>query len=223
MVRKGLLDQPVFAVEVGDHRVPFRVPRVCAQCNRDIGDMLTVGRFDHSSPLGSDHCNRHVDLTFPMPVPPLMTHGLMPVGVYTCTLEEAGTEFCWNERRREIWDGLTRFLGWLSELGLVLPIYLDGSFVTDKPLPGDVDLVLDLTSATAAQQKEALFLFYRQRAAIKTEYDVDFCPNLPGAGANDFGAFFQYVRAAEANQRNVGPDVRKGILRIEQWLDGLNK
>jgi hypothetical protein len=147
----------------------------------------------------------------------------MPAGVYACTLAEAQAALCWNARRREIWRGLTRFLGKLSGLGLVLPIYLDGSFVTDKASPGDVDLVLDLTTATTKQQKEALFLFWRQREAIKSDYDVDFCPNLPGSGANDFGAFFQYVRAAEANQRNVGPDVRKGILRIEQWPDGLNK
>jgi hypothetical protein len=156
-----------------------------------------------------------------MPVPALTIHGLMPAGIYTCTLGDACAALCWNARRRQIWDGLARFLAKMAQRGLTSPIYLDGSFVTDKERPGDVDLVLDLVGASADELREGLMLF-AEHDAIKQEFDVDFWLNLPGHGQSDFSAFFQYLRANEAGQRNVRVDVRKGILRIEQWLDGLN-
>jgi hypothetical protein len=146
----------------------------------------------------------------------------MPAGVYTCTLDEARAALCWNLRRRQIWDGLTRFLSKMAEVGWSSPIYLDGSFVTDKERPGDVDVVLDLLAAPGDELRQALLLF-SEHDDIKRQFDVDFWINLPGVGQNDFSAFFQYVRANEASQRSVKPDIRKGILRVEQWLDGLNR
>ena len=93
------------------------------------------------------------------------------------------------------------------------PVYVDGSFVTDKEVPEDVDVVLDMTRATDEGRLSALNFMVAEQDRLQQDYSVHFWINLPGQ--NDFSAFFQYLRVKTARHKGLDPSHRKGILRLE--------
>jgi len=67
--------------------------------------------------------------------------GYLPPGEHEATLEEVEQTFgLRNFRRREIMKGLKRVLEQLKARG-VETVFLDGSFVTEKERPNDVDTI----------------------------------------------------------------------------------
>jgi hypothetical protein len=150
-----------------------------------------------------------------MPIPNFTEHGLLPAGVHECTFAEAGAFLCLNERRNDIWSGLQNFLVWASEFPAPDAFLIDGSYVTDKPLPGDVDVVVDITGCSQVDQAVWVTAWAQHHAYAKDAFLVDFYPFAIGEGS-DFSAYFQYVRVEEALQRGIPPTVRKGILKVPQ-------
>ncbi|WP_445938546.1 DUF6932 family protein [Pseudomonas sp.] len=77
-----------------------------------------------------------------MPIPTFGPSGLLPAGVHDCSLDDIESHFTWNSHRKSLFDRFSLFLN--AELRPVFPhpIYFDGSFVTDKELPDDTDVVL---------------------------------------------------------------------------------
>jgi hypothetical protein len=147
-----------------------------------------------------------------MPIPILEPSGLLPTGVHECSLDDINDQFTWNDHRTDLF---TRFLNFLeAELKpqFPYPIFFDGSFVTDKELPDDTDVVLDLSSAPDDRKWHALLFMQAHQKRIMEVYRVHFWINLPGA--NDFAAFFQYVGVKTANARGLKPLHLKGILRV---------
>jgi hypothetical protein len=66
----------------------------------------------------------------------------LPAGIYDCTLDEAGERFGSFQRgvqRRQLWDRFVQFMGEVMDCGLVDAILVDGSFVTAKAEPCDID------------------------------------------------------------------------------------
>jgi hypothetical protein len=149
-----------------------------------------------------------------MPIPGFTEYGILPEGVHDCTIPEAEQFCCLNDRRTEIWTGLQNFIGWAAGYPRPDSILIDGSFVTDKPLPSDVDIVIDVTTCDAAGQQTWMDAWAANADNIKAQHGVDFYPFVIGNG-NDFSAFFQYVRVDEALRRGIPPTVRKGILRVQ--------
>ena len=92
-------------------------------------------------------------------------------------------------------------------------VHIDGSYVTDKFLPNDVDVAVDVTGCSLADQDFWFGEFGRRHHEFRDGYRTDFYPYVGSLG-NDFGAFFQYVRVAEALERGMAVGDRKGILRI---------
>ena len=144
-----------------------------------------------------------------------MESGILPVGVHLCTLVEAQQALSTNDVRTQIWDGLLGFLEWALQLPQPTALLIDGSYVTDNPVPSDVDLVVDLTGCSEAEQTAWFQSWNHQHGYVKQAFKVDFYPFVVGAG-NDFSAYFQYVRVDEALRRGIPPNVRKGILRVDQ-------
>ncbi|MCZ8063081.1 hypothetical protein [Silanimonas sp.] len=150
-----------------------------------------------------------------MPIPALTADGYLPAGEFDCDLGEVENTFGINDHRAELLDKFREFLAWLRDgHGLDLPYFVDGSYTTAKDLPGDIDFVLDLTNATSAQIGAALTLFFMHQEEIKTNFKVDYWFYHPSAD-KDLRQFFQYVRVEELQQRQLPPDTRKGILRIQ--------
>lgn len=146
-------------------------------------------------------------------IPPLDGHGLLPPGVHDCTLGQLRERFAYSPHRRAILHGLCRFVRQeLRPLNLPAPMYVDGSFVRSKPLPSDVDVVLDVQSYTLAEAMPVLALWF-DRARLKETYRVDFWvkhPVLP----NDLCAFFQYLGDKAAADLGLATKWPKGILRL---------
>lgn len=148
-----------------------------------------------------------------MAIPNFTEFGLLPQGVHECTLLEAESFLCSNDHRSGIWAGLRNFLDWSEALPKPTAFLIDGSYVTDKVLPNDVDVIVDTTHCTAAEQQLWVEAWAQNHEHAKAAFSVDFWPFVVGVG-NDFSAFFQYVRVEEALRRGIPPAVRKGIIRV---------
>jgi hypothetical protein len=147
-------------------------------------------------------------------IPELDKLGLLPPGVWTCTLAEVSSRFATTPHRRRLWEGMQRFIsGHLPAVPGVAGLYIDGSFTTDKARPSDIDIVADLS---CIEQPDALLQALRarlQHSQLKRTYGVDFWikhPELP----NDLAAFFQQIGDRKAAQLGLHPTHPKGILKV---------
>ena len=75
-------------------------------------------------------------------LPRFKKNGLLPQGVHYCKWEEFLNVFVFNECRRQLSEGLRRGLEVLHKHKCSL-VYIDGSFVTTKLFPNDVDVAFD--------------------------------------------------------------------------------
>ena len=85
-----------------------------------------------------------------MPFPNLNEQGLLPPGIYDCSLEEIGEcfgTFQSTDRRPRLYEKLQMFLQQVRSTNLVIAVIVDGSFVTSKADPNDIDLILVLPSS----------------------------------------------------------------------------
>ena len=74
-----------------------------------------------------------------MPIPPFNQQGFLPPGIHPATLEEVVQKLgCSSKRQDVIERGLKPVVERLKALG-VREVYLNGSFTTSKPSPGDID------------------------------------------------------------------------------------
>ena len=71
-------------------------------------------------------------------IPPPNAIGELPPGVHAATLAEVETVFATTPRRRLLFEGLRQALENLARAG-VRRVFIDGSFVTTKANPNDVD------------------------------------------------------------------------------------
>jgi hypothetical protein len=130
-------------------------------------------------------------------IPDLNEDGLLPLGLHPATLEEIGERFGRaNPVRTRLFRGLTRALHNLREAG-VERVYIDGSFVTDKQFPNDVDGCWDADSPVDLGELDAVFLdFSDHRRQMKERYGVDFflASSVEGESRQAFLDFFQVDR-----------------------------
>lgn len=156
-----------------------------------------------------------------MPIPPLTEHGLLPPGIHLATMQEIVERYCHNDHRRALWADLLVFLVRLRDDDLGdYPLCLGGSFTSDKPMPPDTDLAIDLQAATRFHQFVGCMLFTEHHHDIKASHRVDFYPNLPGN--SDFTAYFQYIGEKTALAKGLQATDLRGVLRITTWAHGLN-
>lgn len=74
-----------------------------------------------------------------MPIPLFNAHGLLPPGIYPATFEELAGRLGFSPKRQDMIEhGLRPVLEQLRTVG-VRVMYVDGSFTTCKPSPGDID------------------------------------------------------------------------------------
>jgi hypothetical protein len=149
-----------------------------------------------------------------MAIPEFTEFGLLPEGIHSCSTEEAAGFLCTNEHRTAIWQGLQGFVAAIAHLPTPSAILVDGSFVTDKPLPGDADVIIDISNCNEGEYRLWADFWSENFERTKEEFRVDFYPVVAGLG-HDFSTFFQYVRIDDALQRGVPPTTRKGILKVQ--------
>lgn len=86
-----------------------------------------------------------VAIIFVMPIPELQ-NGLLPIGVHDCTFNEVADRFGSGFRRHSLTSKLAEYLQEAKLTTLIVWVGIDGSYVTDKPDPNDIDLVVALRS-----------------------------------------------------------------------------
>src|SRR3972149_417160 len=119
---------------------------------------------------------------------------VLPPGVHPATLAEVNTVFAINQKRRDLYDGLTAGAVALSLAGCG-KIFLDGSYVTAKPLPGDYDACWDPTGVDPAKLDPVFSIFANRRQAQKTKFKGEFFPSTMLNTSNQpFMDFFQVDR-----------------------------
>jgi hypothetical protein len=125
-------------------------------------------------------------------IPQLNVHGLLPQGVHPATLEEVRECFGGNERREQLLTGLVEALRLLREAGC-RRVYINGSFVTAKELPNDIDVCWDIGGVDADTLDDIFFEFADGRAAQKARFGCEFFPaQVPeGVTGRAFLEFFQ--------------------------------
>ncbi len=87
-----------------------------------------------------------------MAIPDVNEHGFLPADIHDCTLEELEQRFArdrWVDNklrpcRNRLFARLRDYLAELRRVGLPAAVLVDGSFTTDRPEPGDIDLAVVL-------------------------------------------------------------------------------
>ena len=118
----------------------------------------------------------------------------LPPGVYRVTLREIEERLTWNTRRRRLFRGLRLALANLASAG-VRRVWIDGSFVTARDEPNDIDGCWDPHPSVDADKLDPVFRDARApRQSMKAKYGVDFLiagTALVDAGGERVEDFFQ--------------------------------
>ncbi len=120
---------------------------------------------------------------------------ILPAGIHLATLAEVEIRFAFNPKRRAQFQGLVAALTNLRGAGCQRA-FLDGSFVTAKPFPGDFDACWDPTGVNPAFLDPVLLTFADSRAAQKAKYYGELFPSTIPADhvGTVFVDFFQVDR-----------------------------
>jgi hypothetical protein len=135
---------------------------------------------------------------------------VLPVGIHPATLDEVEIAFAVNQTRRMLFNGLVSAAISLRNAGCGL-IYLNGSYVTAKPVPGDYDALWDPAGIDIAKLDPVFLNFDDNRLAQKTKFKGEFFPaNAVNFPSQPFVEFFQVDRFTGG---------RKGILSVALSTD----
>lgn len=93
-------------------------------------------------------------------------HGNLPPGFHDWTFEEAGERFVRafteSRTRARIWSGYSKLCNELLTIIDECELWLDGSFVTFKPNPGDLDLLVVAEKSDLDRLPEASYRRFRE-------------------------------------------------------------
>ncbi len=120
---------------------------------------------------------------------------VLPPGVHQADLDDVETAFATNAWRRELFDGLVDAAGRLRS-ARCSTIYLDGSYVTGKPRPGDFDACWDPAGVDGGKLDPVFLDFRNGRAAQKAAFKGEFFPSsmMSADVGRAFVEFFQLDR-----------------------------
>lgn len=122
--------------------------------------------------------------------------GFLPVGVHAATWSEFEAHFAGTARRRALLALVRPALAHFAKAGARLA-YVGGSFVTLKPQPGDVDVVIAVEGLDASRVHPTLLdLSPSGRIVQKAMFGAEFFPDLlvEDESGLPFVAFFQQSR-----------------------------
>jgi hypothetical protein len=131
---------------------------------------------------------------------------VLPPGIHDATLSDIKHRFATNERRKGLYKGFLLGCESLKFAGCTV-VYLDGSYVTDKPVPADFDVCWDPKGVDPIKLDPILLDFNDRRRNQKLKYGGEFFPSSAKAdGSQTFVNFFR-------TDRDTGKE--KGVIRIQ--------
>lgn len=149
---------------------------------------------------------------------PELQDGVLPEGLHFCTLEEvkvAFGQFRRSDRRPQLTERLARFIQDARNSGVVSAVVIDGSYVTAKEEPGDVDLIVALRpDFDLTTEMRPLEYNIQSKSMVRKLYGFDVLPAVDGSETYQrFLDFFSRVKLNDPDQKTS--QERKGVLRIE--------
>lgn len=146
-----------------------------------------------------------------MTIPNLTNHGVLEEGIHDCTLEDVENifgRFNTTDCRVQLSSKLREYVEELRRFNAGSELIVDGSFVTSKPDPNDIDLILVLPEGFDYARQVMPFEYNLIRSRpVKKKYGFDVFAAVKNTKLyNDRINFFQQVRG------NGG--LKKGLLRI---------
>jgi hypothetical protein len=101
---------------------------------------------------------------------------VLPPGMHQASLDEVEYAFATNIWRRELFNGLMDASSRLLRAGCST-VYLDGSYVSGKPKPGDYDACWDPTGVDPSKLDPLFLQFANGREAQKAVFKGEFFPS----------------------------------------------
>jgi hypothetical protein len=142
-----------------------------------------------------------------MPIPPLQEDGLLPPGLYVADMNEIEERFGKSTpRRSELFARLHTFVELARHCG-ALRMFINGSFVTAKPEPGDVDVVIWLSENYYELLKRADKEAIRLEEMFDTREPAEAFSVFEELDWNEWIDFFSLVREY--------PNKRKGLVEVK--------
>ena len=136
---------------------------------------------------------------------------LLPPGVHSASLDEVSIRLATNPWRRTLFDGLVDASSRLRNAGCPT-IYLDGSYISGKPKPGDFDACWDPTGVDPTKLDPVFLDFSNGRASQKAAFRGEFFPS--SMTCTDVGRTF-----VEFFQQDRFTGNQKGIISISLQTD----
>lgn len=139
--------------------------------------------------------------------------GLLPPGTHDATMSEIELQFGPNPHRRNLIQQLRRLVALARRLGFVREIYVDGSFVTGRTDPNDIDIVLgieDLPNPSDPLNVRERTLRVRALRRVGGSALQVFPFPLDDWKFSDMLEFFQTERPEDGGRE-------KGIVRLVGW------
>jgi hypothetical protein len=136
--------------------------------------------------------------------------GTLPPSIHEATLDEIESRFVTNYRRKDLYEHLLILIDDLKKIGCKM-IFIDGSFVTNKTFPGDIDLCWDNRGFDLDDVKRKmpiLFDFSNGRYLQKKKYKADIFPAY--IIESDSGIYFLDFFQKDKNTGN-----QKGIIKLK--------
>lgn len=137
-------------------------------------------------------------------IPDFDENGNLPPGVYDVSLKDIELRFAWTEIRKRLLKGLTIAISNLTKAN-VKKVWIDGSFITSKDDPNDIDGCWQADAGVDADKLDSVFLdMVPPREAMKKKYGVDFL--ISGVPVSDspgktIEEFFQIDR--DGNKKGI--------------------
>ncbi|MBS1806823.1 MAG: hypothetical protein JST84_01365 [Acidobacteria bacterium] len=148
---------------------------------------------------------------------PDLQDGVLPEGIHDCTIDEVAQsfgQFRGTDHRMRLTETLRQYVEAARKAGVAEAVIIDGSYVTAKEKPGDIDLLLVLKPDFNLQEEiRPLEYNVQSKRMVRRLYGFDVLIALSGSEAQvKFMEFFSRVKLEDPEQ--LTSQLRKGLLRI---------
>lgn len=140
--------------------------------------------------------------------------GTLPEGVYEMSMEEFMRQFVYNEKRQIIFKG---FLTLISDLKAIKckAVYVDGSFVTIKEQPGDVDVCWEDDEDIDWDLLDSHYPIFLDMDPPRKAQQLRYCADVFPANIFEGGSGLLFKKFFQQNKETGNP---KGIIKINIGL-----
>lgn len=149
-----------------------------------------------------------------MAIPKIDSRGLLPPGIHDGSIMEIKDKFATNPHRVKLFDDFERFIS--TEMNVTgWEIYIAGSFLSDKPIPNDIEICVyaDQAFIQSSAFQKAISLMNRHDDIVQ-RYRVDYYVSFGLPKHNDFREFFQYVGEKSAQIKGINAKDKRGIVKV---------